>query len=233
MSDDDINPQEWLPDDVPIINKHRLSQPDMAIDLACRFCGGSGQTDKHRCRNCKGKGRVLSRDGVEEIIADEKMLSDVRFAQAQVRNILNYLYQKKIITEQNVHDGRTFEIWKEIHDSSFSMRKKSYYGALRAELAAEGLSEMGYVLILKKLSVYHHNAISMAISTIQSPWECERAVLYANTYKSAFVRLTELIPEIQEELQKYSEMTTEQKEHLKRTRLEELLATFKGSRYDD
>jgi len=133
-------------------------------------------------------------------IAPEK-LTDIRFAQALVRNIMQFLWNCGTIDDQNYHDGKTFQIWQEVFSAPFGYRKNSVYHALKGELSSEGLNEYGFVLLLQRM---HHNdirQIEKAIDTMQTEHTVFLARKNATIYRRAFARLSEVIPQIRDDLE--------------------------------
>jgi hypothetical protein len=201
LDEDGIDRSLWLPKDEPILNEFRLAKIDIAIDRLCDSCEGLGAINGSRCTLCKGRGRLTTAWRGHEL----DPLSDIRFAQAKVRNILAFLHQSNIINDQHAHDGRTYEIWYEIFKAGSTMEKKPLYGALRGELAREGLSEYGFLLLLQAMPNAYHLQIKRAIYTIQTEHHRWLARRQGNSYLTVFEKLTEQIPLIREKLKELSE----------------------------
>jgi hypothetical protein len=147
-------------------------------------------------RSLKGDMRIV-RDDVS---------GQVRYAQALVRNIMGWLWVNGHIDDQNYHDGRTYELWREVAHAQFGgVRRNTVYAAARGEMQAEGLNEYGFILLLQRLSRDEQAWIESAILTFQRPYTVMLAQRRAKRYASAFSRLTVLIPEVRDQLQAIAE----------------------------
>ncbi len=149
-------------------------------------------------RRAKGDMRTEGEDGERS----PQNLSDIRFAQALVRNIMAYLWNSGAIDDQHYHDGKTFQIWHEVFSSQFGIKKNSIYNSeLKGELKKEGLNEYGFILLLQRI---HRKDIAMihhAVDTIQSEHTVFLASKNRMAYRRAFDRLTTVIPQIRDELE--------------------------------
>lgn len=208
--DDEIDQGQWLDPKEDIINAFRASKPDISIDRPCDDCGGSGRVNEDRCKGCRGKGRIWAKWRDNE----KDPLSDVRFAQAQVRNILTYLHDTSIINDQNAYDGRTYEIWYEIFTANMTQGKKQLFGNLRGE-AGDGLGEHGFLLLLKRLPEQYHRTIKASIFTFQNAHTRFIARRNARGYERAFQVLSEMMPKIREELEELAKKLEAEKNSLK------------------
>lgn len=201
MDEENGDKTYWLPKDEPILNEFRLAKADIAIDRTCDVCQGSGQIEDKRCNLCRGRGRLFTAWRGHDL----DPIENIRFAQTGLQNILTFLHNNRIITDQHAYDGRTYEIWYEIFKATASMQKKPLYGAMRGELANEGLSEYGFILLIQDLPDEYHKHIKDAIYTMQSFHTRQIARRMAGIYEKAFDKLSYHIPLIRERLKVIAE----------------------------
>ncbi len=202
LNDDHIDKSCVLPRNASLVTPERRSKGDLRVELKCEPCSGIGKIQGDECNRCGGLGRLPPGSAV---IGDE---DQVRFAQANVRNILNYVREREFITDQQAHDARTFEIWKALHDSNFGLRKSSP----RIGDGGDGVAEYGYVLLIRALGLRDCRVIEETIVTVATSHTCFLANKNRRVFERAFERLSSLLPPIREELawiQKRGELTEE------------------------
>jgi len=187
--DDHIDKSCWLPVGEPIITPERRHKGDMTIDIECADCDSTGNVQGVHCRACRGKGRVPQR--IEDAATQE-----IRYAQSHVRNILNYLWNNGDLTDQQAHDGKTYEIWKSLSDANFGLRKK----ATAEGDGGTGVSEYGFVLLIRALGLRDCKIVESAIFTVATEHSRFVAARNKHQYQAAFERLSAIILQVREQI---------------------------------
>lgn len=200
MDEDGIDKTQWLPDGAEVVNEYRLAKPDISIDRLCDSCKGSGEAESSQCRKCNGRGRTVSGWRGNEIDPP----SGIKWAKVTQKNILIFLHEKHLITDQHAHDARTYEIWYEIFKATATMGKKPMYGSARGELTNEGLSEYGFVLLIEVMPLVYHDIIKYMIYTLQTDSSRSAARLHQKTYRVALDSLGDKIQTIRDRLKAIS-----------------------------
>lgn len=117
----------------------------------------------------------------------------VRFAQVQVRNVMNFLYEAGTLDDQHVHDGQTFEVWQMSFTAELSCRPNPIYSSelrsVRRTLEDDDLAHDDYAKLLRGLSRAHIKAVEQAIKAPANEHNARLATLHAATYRQAFDRL--------------------------------------------
>jgi hypothetical protein len=172
----------WAPEDEPVITEERASKGDM---LVVRSTPTKAQEERGQ-------------------------LGDIRFAQVQIRNILNFLWDRGILEAQHVHDGQTYELWHTIFNSRLGYRNNPIYSAREIALMAKSVSDEGFddadfMCVLRSLSTIQNKLVQAAIYNHASEhhrWLCMRS---ATQYRNAFDRLSEVMEPLKEAAKKRRE----------------------------
>ena len=217
--DEHIDCSHWLPRDVPLITKERAEKGDVITGEPCGDCGMTGRDKDTRltCSACKGKG-WLSIVNAEHVEIDK-----IRFAQIQVRSILNYLWEEEIVEDQQHHDGMTFQIWRDMHQTSMGMRKPVTILGEEEKAIGVRMRAYGYVLLLRRLSCADVRAITQAIDGFANYHTQEIALRSRNAYRVAFFRLSKAMQPIRDQIAYLEGLTDEQRAALSEERLKNLL----------
>ena len=145
--------------------------------------------------------------------------------QLKVKNILNYLYEQEIITEQNWCDGCTFEAWQAQHQVAMGVKKAVSAG--EENQTANKLRAHGFVLLIRKLSNQDLSAIEFAINTFATSHTKFIAQNCRQTYRAAFEKLSAILPSIREQIDALEALNEEDKNELSENNLKIMLASFK------
>ncbi len=219
-SDDEIEKidrSQWLPHGTPLLHPERIAKGDVITGPECNECNGTGK-EKHMnlvCKKCYGHGWC------GETSAIDVPISDIRFAQVQVRNILNYLWSAGHITDENHDDGHTFEAWRNQHRVAMGLQKA--ISTDTAQSTGVKLRAYGYVLIIKRMSINDFNAVSMAIDTFEREYTRHVADKDRKIYSRAFACLTTAMMPIREQISYLEGLTDEERDELCEGRLKSFL----------
>lgn len=225
-NDDHIDKSQWLGDKEPIITPERAKKGDLFTGPLCEDCRGSGKNHSDHadhqvtCRACRGKGWIGT---VNMATLTDKQISDTRFAQMQVRNILNFLWERGIITDLQHDDGCTFEAWRNQHRVALGLQRS--VSTETAESTSVKLRAYGFVLIIKKLSVYDHHAIDNSLSIFANHYTETLARRDFPVYQRAFSRLAKILPPIREQIAYLESLSDEEREAMAEGVLKILLAS--------
>lgn len=213
-----IDFSEWRPAGEPVVSEFRRQHGDLHFTRDCLACNGRGKSENPNglgvipCDGCGGKGRLHE--------AEDVRLKDVRFAQAQVQNVMNFLAESydqngnPWLDAQHVHDGQTFERWQAIFQAKTAgIRCNSlYYGGGESE--GEGICEKGFSLIVMRLPVQYQRAVETAIHTFANTGQARfLAQQNAKYYARAFERLSFLMPGILDDLKTLKERMKREREN--------------------
>ena len=142
-----------------------------------------------------------------------------------VKNILNYLYEEEIITEQNWCDAHTFKAWQDQHQVAMGVKK-----AISNEIensATNKLRAHGFVLLIRKLSTNDLSAIEFAINTFATSHTKFIVQNRKPTYRVAFERLSAILPPIRERVEALEALNEIDRKELSENNLKKLLASIK------
>ncbi len=218
--DDNGDPRYHLPRDVPLLTPERASKGDVLTGPDCGDCGATGKdkATKMTCRACRGKGWVGS---INVATMDN---ADIRFAQVQVRNILNYLWGAGIITDDEHTDGHTFQAWRDQHRVALGLQRPVSYES--DEPLVLKLRAYGFVLLLKKLNHYDVKAINKAIDVFVNQATELDARREERPYRRAFGNLARVIAPVREQVAYLENLSEEERDLLADERLKILLASI-------
>lgn len=130
---------------------------------------------------------------------------NLRFAQAQLNTVLNFLWVGKILTQQHVHDGQTFEIWQICFTSEFQIKENRIYATelerFERAIRADGLDVALFDKILHQLTTQQKKMIEYALSPGTTDHKRWLAIRYQGHYRKAFDRLSEIMENLRNEYQ--------------------------------
>ncbi len=172
------------------------------------------------CKECSGKGRVGIRNAA--LIPEDKL------SQVQVRNILNFLWNAEIISDDEHTDGHTFKAWRDQHRVSLGL-EKPVSNELDEPLSLK-LRAYGYVLLLKKLSVNDVKAINKSIDVFANYATQSEAFRERKPYEAAFKNLAIVIIPIREQISYLESISEEERALLVDEQLKKLLAQINNQR---
>ncbi len=202
------DPRYHFPPDESIITPERARMGDVFTGPDCNDCGATGKitnpddnTIKSTCRSCHGRGWIGCVNTAE---MDHKIR--IRHAQVQVCSILRYLWDKEIITDDQYHDGGTFEIWRDQHQVAMGLKKAVCSGD--DEEFETRLRAYGYILLVRRLSQRDICAIQYAINTFAVSHTEFIAFNRKTAYITAFGNLSRLLPNVKEQI-RYLESISE------------------------
>lgn len=147
---------------------------------------------------------------------------DIKFAQAQIRNILNFLWSRDIITDDQHDAGNVFWAWRNQHRVALGLQR-----AISTDIAVSStvkLRAYGYVLLVKPLSVDDHAAIDYAVEMFESSHTRFLALQRRVLYRRAFARLEAILPPIRERIAFLEGLSEEDRDALADEALKNLLA---------
>jgi hypothetical protein len=187
----------------PMIKPERLAKGDWSFTRDCELCKGRG-TQPHEsgfgtvpCPGCYGRGKTHD--------APDTPIHEVRYAQAQVQNVLNWLYERDLLTDQHVFDGQTYEIWREVYQARRTMRRKDPLYSVRGYEETEAQCEYGYSLLLVRLPVRHHRTVEYAVATFATSHARQVAQRSQKSILHAFEALSRMMPDVREEVKRLRE----------------------------
>lgn len=218
MIDDYIDESVWLPEGEQMVTPERAKKDDIFFEVDCKECLGKGKNNNQFCKPCKGRGRVKDNRPPGEII------TDIRYAQVCVRNILNFLWENDVITNDQHEAGCVFKAWRDQH--RVAMGQQRPVSNETAETLSVKLRAYGYVLILKKLNPYDYRTIDTAVETYESEHTRYFALRDSKAFKGAFYRLHQLLPPIKERIVYLERLTDEERESLADDALKKFLASI-------
>jgi hypothetical protein len=213
-----IDITQWHASGDPVVSEFRRQHGDLQFTKDCMQCNGRGKSDNPHglgvipCDGCGGRGRIHE--------AEDVKLKDIRFAQVQVRNVMNYLADSfdqtgnPWLDEQNIHDGQTYERWQAIFQAKTAGVRCNHLYYVGGEAEGEGISEKGFSLILMRLPVQYQRAIESAIHTLADTGHARfLARRNAKYYARAFGRLTFLMPGVLDDLKTLKEKLKREREN--------------------
>lgn len=187
----------------PMIKPERLAKGDWSFTRDCEACKGRG-TQPHEsgfgtfpCPNCQGRGKTHD--------APDTPIHEVRYAQAHVQNILNWLHERGLLSDQHVFDGQSFEIWQDVYQARRTMRRKDPLYTVRGYEENEDQCEYGYTLILARMPVRHQRVVEATIRTFATGHQRQMAHDRRHSIVRAFDTLTHLMPGIRDEIKRLKE----------------------------
>jgi hypothetical protein len=223
-SESDGDPRYHLPAGTPLITPERASKGDVFTGPPCKDCDSSGKSkDKGAahtalCRSCRGKGWVGSSNAEEYVVTSTDNgssqwveNSSIRFAQVQVRNILNFLWTAGIITDEENDHGHTFQAWRDQHRVALGL-ERPISNELDEPVTLK-LRAYGFVLLLRRMSEYDSKAINKSLDVLANRGTELEAKREERPYRAAFMNLSKAIVPIKEKIS-YLEKASEEERNL-------------------
>jgi hypothetical protein len=190
-SDDHIDKTQWIKG--PIVTPERAAKGKMMIAIICPECKGDRETCK-TCKECHTRGNILVENN------GSFPMEEVLYVQFLERNLMNWLWERDILDDQNLHDGQTYERWQMIYRAKRGrgVNSKSLHGVTDSEA---GCAEYGFSLILQRLNPGYQKAINTTFSHAN---DYGRWVIWDHRYRylTAFQSLTYIMPQIHADVKK-------------------------------
>ncbi len=217
-SENDGDPRYHIPKGIPLITPERAAKGDVFTGPDCNDCSTTGKDKitKLPCKTCKGRGWVGS---INAATVDN---AHIRFAQVQVRNILNYLWEQEIITDDQNTDGHLFAAWRDQHRLAMGLQSPIMVDIL--EPHSIKLRAYGFVLLIRRLSHYDVKAISKAIDVLANSSTQQDALRESRQYHIAFTNLARVIIPIKQQVAYLEGLSDEDRRQLSDDKLKKLLA---------
>lgn len=215
--DDHIDKSCWLGPNEPIITPERAQKGDVFTGPTCDDCHGSGKNDEYNspCRACHGKGWMGT------VNAQILNVSDIHFAQIQIRNILNFLWEKDAITDDHHDHGHLFKAWRDQH--RVAMGQERAISGESSESTGIKLRAYGFILLVKRLSIYDYKAIESSIEIFSNQHTQAFALRDRKIYRQAFDRLSQVIIPIREHIAALEALSDEDRAMLSDERLKKFI----------
>ena len=225
MQESEGDPRYYRDPTQPLITPERAAKGDVLTGPPCPDCGGSGKVKAqlgHQaaiCRACRGRGWIGT------INAASIAASEIRFAQVQVRNILNYLWEEEIISDDEHDAGHTFEAWRNQHRVSLGLQKSisgDHEETFRVKLRA-----YGFVLLIRRLSAPDVKAINKSLDVSANFATQAEALREQRAYRAAYRNLTGAVIPIRERISYLESASQEERDYFSAEQMKNLLALIK------
>lgn len=161
-----------------------------------------------------------------EINEETGELGQIRYAQAIIRNIMNWLWENDHITHDQHDAGNVFWAWRNQHRVAMGQQK-----AISSDLSESTgikLRAYGYVLIAKRLSRYDYDAIDKAIETFENEFTRSFALRNMLAYQRAFKRLEDILPRVKDQISYLEGLSDQEREELSEEGLKKFLEQIRG-----
>lgn len=225
LDQDNGDKSQWLPDGEPIITKERAAKGDIITGKPCEVCQGNGRDKENNrpCKECRGRGWNGIKNAAE---IPQTNLTDVEYARAVIRNILNYLWQMEYITQEHYDAGHTFNAWRDQHRVARGLQRPTS-NDLKNPTGVK-LRAHGYILLTKRLRQQDYKAISDTIEITAT--EHVRSMVNKNhlTYYKTFDRLCIILSPIKEQIEYLESLTDEQREFLSEEKMKIAIAQIRN-----
>ena len=214
-----------LPQDAPLITPERAAKGDVLTGPPCQECKSTGKVKSSLgqaaiCPKCRGRGWLGSVNAAT-IAADH-----IRFAQVQVVNILNFLWEREIITDDQHNEGHAFEAWRNQHRVALGLQK-AISGEMEETLQVK-LRAYGFVLLIRRLSAPDVKAISKALDTSANYATRAEAIREQGAYIRAFANLGREIIPVRERITYLERASEVERNHISDEQLKILLDAIKN-----
>jgi hypothetical protein len=212
----------WLPEGEPIITPERAAKGDVFTGPDCGDCHGSGKDPitKLSCKTCRGKGWVGS------INAASLDSGDIRFAQVREINLLSLLRDHNHISDQQHHDGQTFQVWRDMHRAQLGTEKPVSSGG--DEPFGVRLRAYGFILLLQRLNRLDYSTIEATLTPMAMSWVDWIARNRVERYVTALERLSRLLPPIKDRIAHLESLTDEQRAEISKESIKKMLEVIKA-----
>jgi hypothetical protein len=165
---------------------------------------------------------------VRSIDQETGVTGDILSAQVQVRNILNFLWNAEIITDDQAHAGQIFQIWRDIHNAAMGFKKSTGSGA-KGSRSDTRMEEHGYILLVQRLSRNDLSLIGSAIDTYETEFTRYMAINRKEMYRGALERLSLALLHIRDRLKALEDMPEDERIAHTEENLKLFVARFKES----
>lgn len=212
------DPRYYRPMKEPLINQWRAAKGDIFTGPDCKECDSTGKDKmtKANCKPCWGKGYLPITN------ASEVDSSHIRFAQVQIKSIINLLWDKGIITDDQHHDGGTFQIWRDMHNAALGFGKAVSSG--EEESLGIRLRAYGYILLVRRLHPNDIRAVEYTVDTFVNSHTQFLALNRKEMYQGAFERLGRLLPCVKDQVTALESVSDVERNELSEDGLKKLLA---------
>lgn len=142
--------------------------------------------------------------------------------QLTIRNILNYLHEQEIITDQHLYDAQTYQIWQQMHRVQRGLEKPVSSG--NPQDFGVRLRAHGFILLLQRLSKRDVSVIEFAINSIAT--EHTRFIANNNrgAYPPIFERLSQVLSVVREQISYLEGLSENEMDELSEERLKKCVA---------
>ena len=207
------DPRYYLPPGEPIITPHRARKGDVFTGPNCNDCDATGKDriTKLPCKTCKGKGWVGS------INASTVENSEIHYAQIREVNLLHFLWNLKHITDQQHHDGLTFQVWRDMHRAQMGLEKPVSSGG--NEVLGVRLRAYGYILIIQRLNRHDHSAVESSLQPMVMSWAEWLARNRIDRIITALDRLSRLLPPIKDQITHLESLSEDDRQLLSESKM--------------
>jgi len=127
----------------------------------------------------------MANEYLENIITEERAAKgdmvierdeggNIKFAQAQFNNIMNYLYNRRILDNQHIHDGQIYELWKMIFNARLGYGYNKVYSSdiaeARSAVIADNLPSSDFTSLIRALGARNCRIIEIGIYQHATPF---------------------------------------------------------------
>ncbi len=221
---EDGDPRYQLPAGLPIITPERAAKGDVLTGPPCPDCKSTGKVKSLlgqavTCPACRGRGWIGSVNAAT-IAAD-----DIRFAQVQVLNIMNFLWEREIISDDQHNEGHAFEAWRNQHRVALGLQKP-VSGDLDETFQVK-LRAYGFVLLIRRLSAPDLKAIGKSLDTFANYATRAEAIREQGAYIRAFSHLAREIVPVRERISYLERASEEERNEISDEQMKILLEELK------
>jgi len=142
----------------------------------------------------------------------------IKYAEVQMKSLMEFLAEKRIIDDQELFDGRTYQIWRSQATRIFR-NEIMPYDPLEEKPRGDNFGEIGFVLISRRMQRHDCEIIADAIDTDSASIRKRMAELLkndpviheaahrslSNTYRRSFARLVTVMAEVRKIIEEMKE----------------------------
>ncbi len=225
MQETDGDPRYQLPAGLSIVTPERAAKGDVFTGPPCSDCKATGKAKSPlgqaaTCPTCRGRGWLRS------VNAATIATDHIRYAQVQVVNIMNYLWDKEIISDNQHTDGHAFEAWRNQHRVALGLQK-SVSGELDETFQVK-LRAYGFILLIRRLSAPDVKAINKSLDTSANYATRAEAIQEQGAYIRAFSHLAREIIPVRERITYLERASEGERNHISDEQMKILLAAIKN-----
>ena len=119
---------------------------------------------------------------------------NIRFAQLNVNNVMNYLHGLRILDDQHLHDGQTYELWQMIFNARCGYGYNKIYSQdileARSAVIADNLPSSGFTRLIRGLGARNCHIIEIGIYQHATPFSIALIEGRRHWFKPAFDALS-------------------------------------------